>query len=92
MTNDWDRLPSGLRKAWNFKDGALLHSTCGAFLYLVTELKEKIPAEDYAIHIVGVETDFMNGLFDPELHKLLETEVPPIELASVSFLRRLCVF
>ena len=87
MTADWDRLPPGLRKAWNFKDGSLLHAICGVFLYLVAELKQKISSEDVAEHLPSVEKDFMNGLFDPELQRLMGNEVPPIELSSVSFLR-----
>ena len=79
-------------KGVNFKDGLLLHSTCGAFISLMVDLKDKIPSEDYAACVPRVEKDFMNGLFDPEIHKLLETSVPPIELTSVSWLRRLCIY
>ena len=87
MTEDWDRLPAGLRKAWNFKDGSLLHASCGAFLYFLDELKQKLSPEDAAKYLPEVERDFMSGHFDPELQRLMDTEVPPVELSSVSFLR-----
>lgn len=87
MTEDWDRLPAGLRKAWNFKDGSLLHANCGAFLYLMEGLKQKLSPADAELYLPSVEKDFMNGHFDPELQRLMDTEVPPIELSSVSFLR-----
>ena len=84
MTEDWDRLPAGL---WNFKEGPLLHASCGAFLYLMEELKQKLSPADAEFYLPSVEQDFMNGHFDPELQRLMDTKVPPIELSSVSFLR-----
>ena len=87
MTEDWDRLPAGLRKAWNFKDGSLLHANGGAFLYLMEGLKQKLSPADAELYLPSVEKDFMNGHFDPELQRLMDTEVPPTELSSVSFLR-----
>ena len=88
MTRDWDRQPPGLRKAWNFKEGSQCHSLCGLFAHLMTRLQAKIPSADFEACQADLRSNFMSAVYDPELANMLVTSVPPINLTTVSFLRR----
>ena len=82
---DWDKLPSGMKKVYSWKDALCLHATCGAFLSLLNDLKHTVPSADYNEAETLLRGQFELGYLDPEIENLL-TARPPAP-AEVDFFR-----
>ena len=74
-----------LRDSW--KDTAVKHAVCGAFLFFLNELSKIAPARDFTTMETHLKHQFAWGYMDADLTHVLETQVPPGSLAGVSAFR-----
>lgn len=87
LKGDWDRAPSGMKKAWSYKDAFNLHACCGGFLAIMNSLKREIPQSDYLTAEAQIKEQFNLSILDPDITHFLETTVPPVSLNNVNFVR-----
>lgn len=89
MCSDYDRLPLGARRPWNFKDTVQLHILCGGFLHFKGLLQRKLSAQEFDETVPKLDDQFLMGFLDADIDHALQSCVPPGELGSVAFLRTL---
>ena len=83
ICQDWDQLPEKLRKPLTFKDGVLLHQSCGMFLHFLDLLEARAPAAEFKEISEKLMATFMGGVMDPELVYAAEHSVPPGDVNSI---------
>ena len=85
LEGDWDR--SGVTKPWLYKDAWAVHSVSGGFLAIMQQLEASVPQKDYKDAAPGLLDQFRLGILDGDILSFLETNVPPIALVNVPFVR-----
>ena len=70
-----------------FKDAWVIHASCGGFLSIMEQFKAYVPQADYAASEHGITEQFNLGILDPDIITYMESNVPPISLDQVSFVR-----
>lgn len=85
LKNDWDKLPSKMRKVYAWKDAVCLHAVCGAFISLLSDLQGRVPGNDYLEAVPLLQSQFDLGYLDPEIENMLLQ--PPPAPGDVPFFR-----
>lgn len=84
---DWDRLPIGLKRPWNYKEALMVHAACGGYLAIMSALREAVPQADFEAHEQQIRDQFNLSYLDPDIIHFLENTVPPVNLQEVNFVR-----
>ena len=87
LKKDWDRLPSGMKKPWLFKDALQVHASCGGFIAIMAALEKSFPKGDFDAASATLSDQFNSGYLDPDITAFLEVSTPPIKLSDVNFVR-----
>ncbi|CAK9074147.1 unnamed protein product [Durusdinium trenchii] len=89
LKKDWDRLPSGMKKPWLFKDALQVHASCGGFIAIMAALEKSVPKGDFDAASATLSDQFNSGYLDPDITAFLEVSTPPIKLSDVNFVRNI---
>eukprot|EP00435_Cladocopium_sp_Y103_P050415 s350_g15.t1 len=82
MCSDFDRMPLGARRPWNFKDTVNLHILCGGFLHFKGLLQRKLSAQEFDETVPKLDDQFLMGFLDADIDHALQSCVPPGELGK----------
>ncbi|CAE7315755.1 unnamed protein product, partial [Symbiodinium sp. CCMP2456] len=85
MNFDYDNTPPTMRKAMCNHCVMLQIQKATGFLHWLRLLEMEAPAKDYDTMATQLKQQFMYGFMDGDIVHILETEVPPGELAAVPF-------
>ena len=64
-----------------------MHAACGGFLAIMHHLEANVPQKDYKDAAPGLTEQFKLGILDGDILTFLESNVPPIILENVPFVR-----
>ena len=76
------------RKPLTFAQASKLHQCCGLFLYFLARLRDIAPSKDFGNMETSLLDQFMHGYLDGDLAHVLESMVPPGDLAAIASFRR----
>ncbi|CAE7945690.1 unnamed protein product [Symbiodinium sp. KB8] len=87
MSFDYDNTPPTMRKAMCNQCVMLQIQKATGFLHWLHLLEKEAPSKDYDTMATQLKQQFMYGYMDGDIMHVLETEVPPGQLAAVSAFR-----
>lgn len=78
-----------MKKAWLYKEAWTTHAASGGFIAIMNQLRQTVPQKDYAEAEPGISQQFFLGILDGDIVNYMESNVPPVSLEQVSFVRTL---
>ena len=87
LETDHDRTPPSLRSSVTEKQAIAKHQACACFLHFLNVFERACPPTEYPEAAESLTSQFMSGYLDPDLGHILETSVPPGDLAAVAAFR-----
>ena len=88
IEHEYDACVPELRKALTFREASRIHQSCGAFLHFIKQLRDLAPESDFESVYDGLKTQLKLGYLDADFAHVLDTMVPPGDLAAIGSFRR----